>query len=869
MTISSTTRKAGPYSGNDLAVAFPFAFKVFDTSDVYVVYTSPTNEETVLALNTDYTVALNSNQDTSPGGTVTLPTALPSSTKLTITSSVDNLQPVDLTNNGGFYPTVINKALDRATIQIQQLAEKVGRALVWPISSATASLPVPEAGKFIGWNATADSLVNLSGVAVGDAQTVSFSQSGSGAVTRTAQDKMRESVSVKDFGAVGDGVTDDTAAIQNAIDSVALAGGGVIDCSGGKWLIDSAHILVKKGVTLQGQWNNAGEELTRDYTSFDSCFILNSSYSIKLNEDFSAIKGMVIVRKGITIPTSLVAAGTHVAAFAGTAILVGDGTSGKANDTYAGYCLILGFQYAYYNDYNERPRIEYLSGDNINGIYLNRVYDMNHLVGCHFWPYTTTHQAWTLTGDAGWRRQGTAYYFGLGVDWGQANNCFSYGYDNGFHVNGSDNVVLLNCGNDGWKDNNTYSVGFRVEGTTKNLNLIGCKVAAKNTGVLIDITGGGASQCVKITGGNLWAASSGTGSHVYVKNGSAILSSGLSMFDGPVGVKTDSSAGQITITNCVFQSITTPYSISNTEKATIFGNSFDSSKDSSTGVRYPFDSQNGNLYYSYANSYGATGTLYFKHCAGSLSSPSVSPGGVQSFKAIGQAYDGSAYGSMGVIRFQSYGGSPGAGTTPGAFFMSTTPAGSVSATDRVLLTNSGVFMPSTDNTYTLGQSGNRWSAVWAANGTIQTSDLRTKNNVSESVLGLNFINSLRPVSYTWKVGGNEVVRQVYRDSEGNEVDGNTEGAIASEIITKEIPGSRTHWGLIAQEVKAATDAAGVDFAGWVLTDKDDPDSQQALRYDQFIAPLIKAVQEQQVQIDRQDAVIGAMQNQLELLVTGN
>lgn len=676
----------------------------------------------------------------------------------------------------------------------------------------------------------------------GGSSLVGFIQAGLGAVATDVQSKLREVVSVKDFGAVGDGVADDTANVQKAIDAVFALGGGIVDCSGGKWLIDSAHLIVKKGVTLQGQWNNAGEEATRDYTSFDSCFILNSAYSIKLYEDFSAIKGMVVVRKGITIPTSLATAATHVAAFAGTAILVGDGTSGKANDTYAGYCFILGFQYAYYNDYNERPRIEYLSGDNINGVYLNRIYDMNHMVGCHFWPYTTTHQAWTMTGDAGWRRQGTAYYFGLGVDWGQANNCFSYGYDNGFHVNGSDNVVLLNCGNDGWKNNNTHSVGFRVEGTTKNLNLIGCKAAAKNTGVLIDLSGGGSSQCVKITGGNLWACSAGTGSHVYVKNGNAIITGGVSMFDGPVGVQSDATAGAITIVGNIFQTISTPYSLANLDNVIVHSNSFNGCSDASVGVRLNFNNTQAGVYHSSFGASGANAGWLSRQAGGSATAPTASPNGGQAGRTVAQFYDGATFGTAGQTRF-TLRATPSAGSTPGGYIFSTTPVGSSTAVDRAMFNENGDFYPLPDNAVSCGVSGSRWSAIWAANGTIQTSDERTKENIEPSALGLDFIKSLRPVSYTWKVGSNEVVRQVYRDAEGNECDPNAEGAMPAEIITREKPGSRTHWGLIAQEVKAATDAAGVDFGGWVLSDANDPESQQALRYDQFVAPLIKAVQE--------------------------
>ena len=81
---------------------------------------------------------------------------------------------------------------------------------------------------------------------------IGFEPAGTGAVARSVESKLRETVSVKDFGAVGDGVTDDTAAIQAAIDYVGSINGGVIGLPQGTYGITSQLNVPYSNVILQG-----------------------------------------------------------------------------------------------------------------------------------------------------------------------------------------------------------------------------------------------------------------------------------------------------------------------------------------------------------------------------------------------------------------------------------------------------------------------------------------------------------------------------------------------------------------------------------------------------------------------------------------
>lgn len=133
MSVEYIKRLAGPYIGDGTGQkTFTFGFLIFEEGDVVVSVAAEANgESSTLEQGTDYTVSMNSDQEASPGGSITLTSAtgLADGAVLAIGSAVDYTQTLDLTNYTRFPPERISTELDRIVVMIQQIVEQLGRAI--------------------------------------------------------------------------------------------------------------------------------------------------------------------------------------------------------------------------------------------------------------------------------------------------------------------------------------------------------------------------------------------------------------------------------------------------------------------------------------------------------------------------------------------------------------------------------------------------------------------------------------------------------------------------------------------------------------------------------------------------------------------
>lgn len=244
------------YEGDGSQKDFPFSFVVFKDSDITVSRSIDENRDETVAT-TEYSVELSDDGT----GTVHFVEAPAEGIRIAILSAVPETQPMKLTTYDGFDPEVLNDSADRIVALIQQLLEKVQRAVILsptdPMSANTLRDRLFQAAKealesaqsaeealaaceqirqliqLYSWdiphivdslrdveNYPYDGLFAVAGFgnAGGNGQNISnrYVKAEGSTELRTLGERFADVVNVRDFGAKGNGITDDTAAFKAA-----------------------------------------------------------------------------------------------------------------------------------------------------------------------------------------------------------------------------------------------------------------------------------------------------------------------------------------------------------------------------------------------------------------------------------------------------------------------------------------------------------------------------------------------------------------------------------------------------------------------------------------------------------------------------
>lgn len=349
-------------------------------------------------------------------------------------------------------------------------------------------------------------------------------QAGAGAIASTTQTELRRTVFAGQYGAAGDGTTNDSAAIFNACNALGVGGGTVMLT--GRHLIDTT-LTVPHNVTIDGRFGQLGTSLnntTKPYATLSYSLIVNSAATISLSGG-AGLRGCLVYRKGQAFPETNPAVN-----FAGTAI------TQAGDDAFVINSMVLGFAQAFYSTGFQRTYIDNLKFDCTAGIWIDNAADIPKVQNCHGWPFTTVNTAVTS------QRSGSAYKLSNTVDWARWTNCFAYDYFRGFNQTAVNDTVYLNCAVDG-AGGYAGQIGFASDGNSLRPRYIGCNISSQDTGAYIDNSTGGQYNQAQFLDCNITTCTSRA---IQINSGDAkILGGNISNL--PTGILVGSGSSRVTI----------------------------------------------------------------------------------------------------------------------------------------------------------------------------------------------------------------------------------------------------------------------------------------------------------------------------------
>lgn len=254
MTISSEISRVD-YVGNGATSVYPYTFKILSESDLLVTVRDTNDAESTLTYPSNFTVT---GVGESSGGSITLLAGnLASGYAITIRRQLTLVQEADIRNQGAFYREVHEDVFDRLTMVDQQLHDENLRTLKIPESEVgtvtNTVLPAASsrANKILGFDSSGNPSTYTS-IPVGSLAVSSYMETllddGTAQVARGTLSAARSAwIDARDYGVIGNGVADDTAAIQAAINATAGLGyGGNVYFHSGRYLVTS-EILIPGG----------------------------------------------------------------------------------------------------------------------------------------------------------------------------------------------------------------------------------------------------------------------------------------------------------------------------------------------------------------------------------------------------------------------------------------------------------------------------------------------------------------------------------------------------------------------------------------------------------------------------------------------